>query len=113
MKLIKTEKEYRKALARVENLMSANTESELDELELWGLIVEKYEDEHYPITDANPIEVIKFKMEQQGLKNKDIEQYIGSRGRVSEVLNGKRGLSLAMIKSLHKGLKIPYAALIS
>lgn len=113
MKLIKSEKAYRKALARVETLMNASSVNEVDELELWGLIVEKYEDEHYPIETIDPVTAIKFRMQQQGLKNKDLEQYIGSRGRVSEVLNGKRGLSLAMIKSLHEGLKIPYSNLIN
>lgn len=112
MKLIKSEEEYKTALARVENLMSAETEAGLDELELWGLIVEKYEEEHFPIDAVDPIEAIKFRMDQQGLSNADLQQYIGSRGRVSEVLSGKRGLSIAMIKSLHTGLNIPYSTLI-
>lgn len=113
MKLIKSEKEYKAALAKVEGLMGAKNEAELDELELWGLIVEKYEEEHYPIKAVDPIEAIKFRMEQQGLSNSDLQQYIGSRGRVSEVLNGKRGLSISMIKSLHAGLNIPYSTLIT
>jgi HTH-type transcriptional regulator / antitoxin HigA len=112
VKLIKSDGEYKEALARVESLMGAQTEEEIDELELWGLIVETYENEHYPMPDVDPIDVIKFMMEQKGLSNKDLQPYIGTRGRVSEVLNGKRGLSLAMIKSLHEGLKIPYASLI-
>lgn len=72
-----------------------------------------YENKHYPIGPADPIEAIKFRMEQQGLAAKDLEPFIGSSGRVSEVLNRKRALSLRMVKRLHDGLKIPYESLLS
>ena len=77
------------------------------------LIVEKYEDEHYAIPASDPIEAIKFLMEQNSLSRKDLEPYIGTSGRVSEVLGKKRGLTLTMIRKLHEGLKIPYECLIA
>ena len=76
------------------------------------LLVEKYEDENYAIPASDPIEAIKFLMEQNSLSRKDLEPYIGASGRVSEVLNRKRNLTLVMIKKLHKGLNIPYDCLI-
>ena len=72
-----------------------------------------YENKHCPIHAASPIDAIKFRMEQQSLTPKDLETYIGPSGRVSEVLNGKRSLSLRMIKNLHHGLNIPYESLLS
>ena len=72
-----------------------------------------YEHKHFPISAADPIEAIKFRMEQQGLTQKDLEPFIGSSGRVSEVLNHKRGLSLPMVKRLHEVLNIPYESLLS
>lgn len=77
-----------------------------------SILIEKYENEHYPIGPSDPIEAIKFCMEQQELTPRDLEAYIGSSGRVSEVLNRKRQLSLNMIRRLHEGLKIPYESLI-
>jgi len=85
---------------------------EADQMEILVTLIEAYENKHYPITPPNPIEAIKFRMEQQGLKPKDLEVYIGSSGRVSEVLNCKRPLSLRMIKRLHAGLNIPYESLL-
>lgn len=82
-------------------------------MEVLATLIEVYENKYYPINAANPIDAIKFRMEQQSLTPKDLEQYIGSSGRVSEVLNGKRALSLRMIKNLHAGLKIPYDSLLS
>jgi HTH-type transcriptional regulator / antitoxin HigA len=79
-------------------------------LSLWW---KAYENRHYPIGPADPVEAIKFRMEQQGLAAKDLEPYLGSSGRVSEVLNRKRPLSLRMIRRLHDGLKIPYESLLS
>lgn len=76
------------------------------------LLVEKYEDENYAIPASDPIEAIKFLMEQNSLSRKDLEPYIGASGRVSEVLSRKRNLTLTMIKKLHEGLKIPYECLI-
>lgn len=75
--------------------------------------IEAYEHKHYPISAANPVEAIKFRMEQQGRTQKDLEPFIGSSGRVSEVLNHKRRLSLQMVKRLHDGLHIPYESLLS
>ena len=69
-------------------------------------------DEHFAIPASDPVEAIKFLMEQNDLTRKDLELYIGARGRVSEVLSKRRGLTLPMIKRLHKGLKIPYESLI-
>ena len=96
-----------------ENIITETNISEADEMEVLVTLVQAYEDKHYPIGPADPIEAIKFRMEQQGLAAKDLEPYIGSSGRVSEVLNRKRALSLRMIKRLHEGLKIPYESLLS
>ena len=86
---------------------------EADEIEVLVALVESYVNKHYPIGPADPIEAIKFRMAQQGLAAKDLEPYIGSSGRVSEVQNRKRALSLRMIKRLHERLKIPYESLLS
>ena len=76
-------------------------------------LIEAYEQKHYPIGSADPVEAIKFRMEQQNLTPKDLEPYIGSSGRVSEVLNRKRRLSLQMVRKLHAGLHIPYESLLA
>ena len=83
-----------------------------DELEVLATLVDVYEGEHFPIDAPDPIEAIKFRMEQMGLDRKDLEPFLGSRARVSEILNRRRGLSLAMIRSLHENLDIPLEALI-
>ena len=107
-KIIKTEEEYEIMLSRVEELMDVLPESaEEDELELLSMLVEKYEEEHYPIDLPDPIEAIKFFMDQKGLSNADMVQYLGHISKVSEVLNGKRPLSKTMIKNLVEGLGIP------
>jgi len=112
-KIIKTEQEYQQALARLSALMDAEYGSpEGEELELLSFLLEKYEKDHFPIGLPDPIEAIKFRMEQQGLTRKDLVQYIGSQSKVSEVLNKKRSLSLAMIRSLRKGLDIPAEVLL-
>jgi HTH-type transcriptional regulator/antitoxin HigA len=84
-----------------------------DELEVLSILVERYEEEHYPIPPSDPVEAIKFRLDQQGLTTRDLEPFIGSSGRVSEVLNRKRKLSLSMVKRLHDGLRIPYESLLS
>ena len=84
-----------------------------DEREVLVTLIEAYEQKHYPIGSADPVEAIKFRMEQQNLTPKDLEPYIGSSGRVSEVLNRKRRLSLQMVKKLHAGLRIPYESLLA
>lgn len=112
-KIIKSEEDYNIALNRIEEIFDAKPGSpEFDEMELLVKLVEIYEDEKYPISAPDPISAIKFRMEQQGLKNKDLIPYIGSKSKVSEVLSGKRALSLNMIRKLNEGLGIPAEVLI-
>jgi HTH-type transcriptional regulator/antitoxin HigA len=113
VKIIKTEAEYEAALGAIEKLMEAEPGTEEEEqLELLSLLIEKYEDVHYPIDPPDPIEAIKFRMEQDGLSRKDMIKYLGSQSKVSEVLNIKRPLSLSMIRSLNEGLGIPAEVLL-
>ena len=112
-KVLKSEAEYAEALAKVESLMEARPGSaKEEELELWSLLVERYEAQHFPIGIPDPVAAIKFRMEQEGLRQKDLEKYFPGRNRVSEVLNYKRPLSLGMIRSLHRGLGIPAEVLL-
>jgi HTH-type transcriptional regulator/antitoxin HigA len=112
-KIIKSEKTYEEALALVETLMDAKPGSKQEEeLELWSLLIEQYEKEHHPIGDPDPIEAIRFRMDQLGLHRKDLEPFIGQKSKVSEVLNRKRPLSLPMIRSLHSYLGISAAVLV-
>lgn len=114
IKPIRNDEDLAQALARIDQLWgSAIGTVEGDELEILALLVEKFEDEHFPIPICDPIEAIKFRMDQQGLTARDLEAYIGPSGRVSEVLNHKRPLSLRMIKRLHEGLHIPYERLLA
>lgn len=114
IKPIRSQEDLTAAFARIEQLWGADIGSpEGDELEILALLIEKYEDEHYPMPPSDPIEAIKFRMEQQGLTPRDLEPFIGTSGRVSEVLNRKRKLSLSMIKRLHDGLQIPYESLLA
>ena len=83
-----------------------------EELELWSLLVERYEEDHFPIDLPDPVEAIRFRMEQEGLRQKDLEKYFPGKNRISEVLNHKRPLSLGMIRSLHRGLGIPAEVLL-
>lgn len=107
-KIIKNEREYDAALARIDQLMDADPETpQGDELELLVTLVELYEKVVHPIDPPDPIEAIKFRMEQLGLKQKDLIPFIGSRSKVSEVLSRRRPLSIAMIRQLHGGLGIP------
>ncbi len=113
LKPINNKTELKKALIRIDELWGAKQNTvKGDELDVLMLLVEKYEEEHYPIPPSDPIEAIKFLMEQKALTRKDLEPYLGSRARVSEVLNKKRNLTLPMIKRLHDGLNIPYNCLI-
>jgi HTH-type transcriptional regulator/antitoxin HigA len=110
---IKTEQDYERALARTDDLMDAEPNTpEGDELDVLTTLIEAYEDRHFPIDTPDPVEAILFRVEQMGLTRKDLEPFIGSRHRVSEVLNRKRELSISMIHRLHEGLKIPLENLI-
>jgi HTH-type transcriptional regulator / antitoxin HigA len=114
IKPIRTDDDLRVALRRLEAVFQAEDGSpESDEMEVLVTLIEAYENKHYPIGPADPVEAIKFRMEQQGLTPRDLEAFIGPSGRVSEVLNGKRPLSLRMIKRLHDGLRIPYESLLA
>lgn len=107
-RILKTEADYEAALAYVDTLMDAEPGTpEEEELDLFSMLVEQYEREHYPIDPPDPVDAILFRMDQQGLTRADLVAYIGSQSKVSEVLNRKRPLSLAMIRNLHKGLGIP------
>ena len=113
IKPIKNESDYESALERVMALMDAKADTpEGDELDILGILVEAYEAKHFAIGNPNPIEVIRFCMEQYGLKDRDLVQYIGHSGRVSEVLNYRRKLTLPMIRKLQEGLEIPAESLI-
>lgn len=112
-KVLKSEAEYDEALAIIDTLMSAKPGSPEGELlELWVVLVEEYERRHYPIELPDPVDAIRFRMEQADLTPGDLVPFIGSKSKVSEVLSGRRGLSLAMIRRLHAGLGIPYDVLI-
>lgn len=112
-KLIKTDEEYQAALSRLEEIFDSNKDSKTaDELELLALLIEKYEDEISPIDLPDPIEAIKFRMDQLGFKQKDLAQAIGLKSRASEILNKKRKLTIDMIRKLHDTLGIPTEVLI-
>lgn len=107
-RLIKNEKDYDIALIRIEELIDAKPGTgEMDELELLTALVEMYEEKHYPIERPDPVEAIKFRMDQMGLSQKDMVTYFGSKSKVSEILNGKRLLTLSMMRALNEGLGIP------
>jgi len=109
---IKNEEDYTRTLSHIESLMDAkpNT-SQMDELEVLTTLVEAYEEQHYKIDAPDPIEAIKFRMEQEGLKQKDLVSIVGSKSRVSEILNRKRKLTIDMIRNLHTQLHIPIESL--
>lgn len=111
--LIKTEADYNKALERLEVIFDAQKGTEEgDELELLGMLIDQYENEHFPIDLPDPIEAIKFRMEQMGYTQNDLAKIIGFKSRASEILNRKRKLSLEMIRQLHATLNIPTDVLI-
>ena len=110
---IRSDKDLHAAFRRLEGIFQAEAGTpEADEMEILVTLIEVYENKHYPIGPADAIEAIKFRMEQQGLTPRDLEPYIGASGRVSEVLNRRRSLSLRMVKRLHDGLRIPYESLL-
>jgi len=109
---IKTEEDYNNTLTQIESLMDAKPNTpQMDELEVLTTLVEAYEAQHYVIYAPDPIEAIKFRMEQEGLKQKDLVSIVGSKSRVSEILNKKRKLTIEMIRNLHKQLHIPVESL--
>jgi HTH-type transcriptional regulator/antitoxin HigA len=111
---IRNDEDHAAALRRIDELMdAARGTAETDELDVLATLVEAYEDRHFPIADPDPLAAIQFRMEQLGLTRKDLEPLLGSRGRVSEVLNGRRALSLPMIRRLHRELGIPLESLVS
>ncbi len=113
IKLIKTEEEYKEALKLAEELFDSEPDTpDGDKLDLVVTLIEKYEKEHFPIDDPSPIEAIKFRMDQMGLSAKDLVPFIGNKSKVSEILSGKRTLSLNMIRRLSEGLDIPLEILI-
>jgi HTH-type transcriptional regulator/antitoxin HigA len=110
---IKTDADYRSALRRIDELMDATADSDQGaELDVIATLVDAYENARFPIEAPNPVDAILFRVEQLGLTRKDLEPYLGSRSRVSEVLNRKRELSLGQIRKLHAGLSIPYESLL-
>ncbi len=114
IKPIRNDTDLQNAFYQLENIFQAEKgTAEADEMEVLVTLIEAYENKHYSISPPNPIDAIKFRMEQQGLKAKDLEAFIGSSGRVSEILNKKRPLSLRMVKQLHNGLNIPYESLLA
>ncbi|MBE9597867.1 type II toxin-antitoxin system HigA family antitoxin [Pedobacter sp. MC2016-24] len=115
LKPIKTEKEYDDALAHVYELMQTDIvegSAISDELEILSLLIKEYEQAHYPVSYPNPIEAIKFRMEQMNLSENELSDLLGTRSRKSEVLSGKRKLSLSMIRKLTDILHIPAEVLI-
>jgi len=111
---IRTDDDLRAAFRRLEGIYHADEGTpDADARDVLVTLIEAYENEHYALGPADPVEAIKFRMEQQGLTPRDLEPYIGPSGRVSEVLNRKRPLSLRMVKRLHDGLKIPYESLLA
>ena len=112
---IRNEKDYEAALQAVSPWFDHEPDAgtpEADCFEILLMLIEKYETEHYPVLPSDPIEAIRFRMEQSGLTVKDMEPYIGKSNRVYEVLSGKRQLTLPMIRRLHKGLGISAESLI-
>ena len=103
LKPLKTEADYKAALAEIERLWGAKSgTSRGDRLDILATLVDAYENEQFPMDPPDPIEAIQFRMEQQGLTRKDLEGILGTRTRVAEVLNRRRGLSIAMIRRLHE-----------
>ena len=113
LKPIRSEEDYERSLAEVERLWGAKSGTrDGDRLDVLATLIDAYEARHYPMDPPDPIEAIKFRMDQQGLTRKDLEPIIGTRTRVAEVLNRKRGLSISMIRRLHDRLGIAAEVLI-
>jgi HTH-type transcriptional regulator/antitoxin HigA len=114
IKALKTEDDYNKALQRLEEIFHAPINSiEGDEAEVLSILIEKYEDENYPIEAPDPIEAILFRMEQMDMTKKDLADVLGYKSRVSEIFSKKRKLNINMIRKLHEKMNIPYESLIA
>ncbi|MGB5171660.1 helix-turn-helix domain-containing protein [Eudoraea sp.] len=110
---IRNEKDYQKALKRLELIFDAKKGTEQgDELEILSILIDRYENENFPIGMPDPIEAIKFRMEQMGMKQKDLAEIVGFKSRVSEILSKKRKLTLDMIRKLNTTLHIPTEVLV-
>lgn len=113
VKILKTKKEYSTAMARFEEIFQARPGSpESDEADILALLIKNYEDRHYVIEAPNPIEAIKYRMEQQGLTNKDLAGILGYKSRVTDIFNKHRKLNLSMIRKLNQKLSIPLETLV-
>jgi len=113
IKPLKTELDYQETLRRVEEIFEAEPgTAEGDELEILGILVDHYEQTHYPVDFPDPVEAIKFRMEQMGMHQRDLTRLIGSKSRASEILNRKRPLSISQIRTLHDTLHIPAEVLL-
>jgi|SRR5665647_3123654 len=113
--IIHNDEEHAEALATLDRLLDLEPQPgtpDADELQLLALVIETYEKSRSPIDLPGPVDAIRFCMDQQGLRRRDLEPYIGSRAWVSEVLSGKRALSMRMIRALHAGLDIPLMVLV-
>jgi HTH-type transcriptional regulator / antitoxin HigA len=114
IKPIRNDADLSAAFRHLEGIFQADEGTpEADERDVLVTLIEAYENKHHALGPADPVEAIQFRMEQQGLTPRDLEPYIGPSGRVSEVLNRKRPLSLRMVKQLHDGLRIPYESLLA
>jgi len=114
VKAIKTEEDYNQALKRLKEIFHAPINSiEGDEAEVLSILIEKYEDENYPIEAPDPIEAILFRMEQMDMTKKDLADVLGYKSRVSEIFSKKRKLNINMIRKLHDKMNIPYESLIA
>ena len=110
---IRNEKDYQKALTRLEDIFDAKKGTEEgDELEIISILIDQFEKENFPIGMPDPIEAIKFRMEQMGMNQKDLAEVVGFKSRVSEILNKKRKLTLNMIRKLNSTLHIPTEVLV-
>lgn len=116
IKPVRTKADYKAALERIEELIALNPKkgtATYDELDIIGTLVSAYEDIHFPIKAPDPVEAVKYMMEEEGLKPKDLISYFGSKGNVSEFFSRKRGLSVRVIKALHDDFNLPYEVLIA
>jgi HTH-type transcriptional regulator/antitoxin HigA len=114
IKPIRNQQDYERAMASIEEFWDAQPNTpDGDTLDVLVTLVEVYEQQNFPIDAPDPVEAIKFRMEQQGLSDADLVPFLGQRSRVSEILNKKRKLSISMIRNLHKQLNIPLESLVS